>query len=85
MIWEQKEGGEGEEMAAKQYPPTKTRPEPFTKKTYDFLQNNYFLHYYVLNQKKMYNLFTNCFLFTKQGKIQPRQISKQAKYLFANN
>ena len=75
-------------MAAKQYPPTKTRPKPFTKKTYDFsLQNNYFLCYYALNhlQKKTYNLLTNYFLFTKQGKIQPRQMFKQTKYLFANN
>ena len=27
----QEEGFEGEEMAAKQYPPTQTRPKPFTK------------------------------------------------------
>ena len=84
VIWEQKEGGEGEEMAAKQYPPTKTRPKPFTKKTYDFsLQNNYFLCYYALNhlQKKTYNLLYKLFSFYKTGQ-DPTKTNFQTSKIF---
>ena len=82
----QEEGVEGEEMAAKQYPPTQTRPKPFTKDEIfctkpftgcGFMQFIYSTHQNPPIITNKYNYFLQNGLFTKHINVQPTQASER--------
>ena len=70
----QEEGFEGEEMAAKQYPPTQTRPKPFTKDaifcTKPFIQGAVLCNLFTVHTRILQLLQTSIIIFCKMDFLQ---------------
>ena len=69
----QEEGFEGEEMAAKQYPPTQTRPKPFTKDeifAQNHLQSVVLCNLFTVHTRILQLLQTSIIIFCKMDFLQ---------------